>query len=305
MTQEIQRIPDVSSMPISAEPSSALVAISGQREVAEVQAAIFLARQFPRDPAKARDQILISCQRPGLAQGAMYTYARGGTNITGPSIRLAEAIAQIWGNMQVGVRELEQREGVSTMEAFAWDMETNTKQTKTFQVKHTRYTKKGSYNLEDPRDIYERVANDGARRLRACILGLIPGDIVEDAVEECKKTLTVKFEATPARIKAMAEAFAQFGVTKEQIEKRIQRKLDAIEPAQMVNLHNIHNSLKDGMSGVADWFEVEGTEEPQKAGNEGLKDKLKGQKAETKEEENARIKAAFGDDAVPPAEPQA
>ena len=42
----------------------------------------------------------------------------------------------------------------------------------------------------DPRDIYEMVANQGARRLRACILGIIPGDVVGASVEECQKTLT-------------------------------------------------------------------------------------------------------------------
>ena len=82
----------------------------------------------------------------------MYSYSRGGTEVTGPSIRAAETLAQCWGNIQFGVRELEQRGAESTVEAFAWDIETNTRQVKVFQVPHLRYTKKGSYRLEDPRD---------------------------------------------------------------------------------------------------------------------------------------------------------
>jgi len=50
--------------------------------------------------------------------------------------QLAEALAQAWGNMQFGVRELEQRKGESIIEAFAWDVETNTKQLKIFTVPH-------------------------------------------------------------------------------------------------------------------------------------------------------------------------
>ena len=48
---------------------------------------------------------------------AAISYARGGTEITGSSIRLAEAIVQNWQNVQFGIRELEQWFGESTIEA--------------------------------------------------------------------------------------------------------------------------------------------------------------------------------------------
>src|SRR5574340_307348 len=235
---------------------SAMVVATTQREMAEVQAAIILAKRFPRDLKLAIDRIVTTCQRPALAESAIYTYAKGGTEITGPSIRLAEAIAQLYGNLQFGIRELEQRNGESTVEAFAWDVETNTRQVKVFQVKHIRHTKKGSYALEDPREIYEMTANQGARRLRACILGIIPGDIVEMAVDECEKTMKAKADTGPEAIKKLIEAFTAIGVTKEQIEKRIQRRIDTITAAQVVGLRKVYNSLKDGMSTKSVWFEV-------------------------------------------------
>lgn len=226
-----------------------------QREIAEVQAAMAIAKRFPRNQAKALDRILVACQRPTLAESALYSYARGGTDITGPSIRLAEVAAQQWGNITFGIRELDQRTGESTVEAFAWDLETNTRQTKTFQVKHYRHTKKGGYNLSDPRDIYELVANQGARRLRACILGIIPGDIIEAAVQECESTLKAKADISPEAVKKMVEVFAPYGVTKEMLETRIQRKLEGITPAQIISLRKVYNSLKDGMSKSLDWFD--------------------------------------------------
>ncbi len=260
--------------PIVARPQmQALVEVEQQRAMAEVQSAIVLAKKFPRNPIESMDRIATACQRPGLAEQALYSYARGGTEITGPSIRLAEAIAQNWGNVQFGVKELEQRSGESTVEAFAWDMESNVRQIKVFQVKHTRHTKKGSYRLEDPRDIYEAVANQGARRLRACILGIIPGDVIDAAVTQCEGTLKAKADTSEAAMKKLVEAFRAFGVTKEQIEKRIQRRLDTITPAQLIQLRKIYNSLKDGMSTVPDWFEM--PQAPQ-TGNEDLKNKLKG-----------------------------
>lgn len=256
---------------------NAATMVAQTREMAEAIAAMQMAKMCPRDVVAARDRILNSCTRPKLAEGACYTYSRGGTDVTGPSIRLAEMLAQNWGNMSFGIRELEQRNGESTCEAFAWDMETNARQTKVFQVPHIRHTKKGDTRLTDPRDIYELVANNGARRLRACILGVIPGDIVEEAVEACDRTLATRFEVTPERLKKMLEAFAQYGVTKEQIEARVQCHVDAIKPAQLANLGKIINSIKDGMSKAEDWFEkpaekpAAGDAKPKKSLRDALK----------------------------------
>ncbi len=266
---------------IAARPTGNAVAQSDQqRAIAEVQAAMMIARMNPRDPIVAMDRILNACARPTLADSAVYTYSRGGADISGPSIRLAEAMAQAWGNMQFGIRELDQRNGESTVQAFAWDVETNTRREVTFQVPHVRYTRQGSKRLEDPRDIYEMVANQGARRLRACILAVIPGDVTEAAVIQCETTMKTKADTSPEAMQKMVSAFEPFGVTREQIEKRIQRRLDAIQPAQVVSLKKIYASLRDGMSVAADWFEA--VEAPQGDGaqttTDALKDKLRNRK---------------------------
>ncbi len=261
--------------PVATKPQgAAFIEVEQQRAISEVQGAIVLAKRYPRNPIEAMDRILVACQRPGLAEQALYSYARGGTEITGPSIRLAEAIAQNWSNIQFGIKELDQRNGESTVEAFAWDVETNVKQVKVFQAKHERHTKKGNYRLEDPRDIYEAVANQGARRLRACILGIIPGDVIDAAVGQCEQTLKAKADTSPEALKKLVNAFSAYKVTKEQIEKRIQRRLDTITAAQLVQLRKVYNSLKDGMSSPADWFEMDAAvEAPDKAAS--LKDKVR------------------------------
>lgn len=241
---------------IAARPSGNAVAQSDQqRAIAEVQAAMMIARANPRDPIVAMDRILNACTRPTLANAAVYTYNRGGSDVSGPSIRLAEAMAQAWGNMQFGIRELDQRHGESTVQAFAWDVETNTRREVTFQVPHLRYTRSGAKRLEDPRDIYEMVANQGARRLRACILAVIPGDVTEAAVAQCETTMHTTADTSPEAIAKLVGAFEAFGVVKEQIEKRIQRRMDAIQPAQVVSLRKVYASLRDGMSAAADWFD--------------------------------------------------
>jgi hypothetical protein len=233
----------------------ALASIAASREVEEVRAAMVIARTFPRDHMQAMDRLLNACTRPSLAEAGLYTYSRGGSDVSGPSIRLAEAAAQCWGNIQFGIREIEQKDGESVVEVYAWDIETNTRPNKTFHVPHERHTRRGVQRLTDPRDIYELVANQGARRLRACILSVIPGDVIEAAVAQCRVTMAASADTSPEAQKALLESFAEFGVTKAQIEKRIQRRIDAIQPAQVVMLRGVYRSLKDGMSKAADWFE--------------------------------------------------
>jgi hypothetical protein len=237
-------------------PTNAVAAAQQQREVAEVQGAIAVAQRFPRDPVSAMSRILNACTRPTLAEHAVYTYARGGQDVSGPSIRLAEAIAQEWGNLQFGIRELEARAGESTVEAFAWDVERNVRRVVAFQVAHERHTRQGVKKLTDPRDIYELVANQGARRMRACVLAVIPGDVVEAAVRQCEVTLKAKVEVTPELIASLVEKFKPFGVDKAAIERRIQRSLDAITPAQVVQLGKVFNSLRDGMAQASEFFDI-------------------------------------------------
>lgn len=242
---------------IAPASNNAIANAEAERSIQEVQAAMIIAKKFPRNTVEAMDRILNACTRESLANTALYSYPRGGQEITGPSIRLAEALAQEWGNIQFGIRELSSENGVSTVEAFAWDVQTNTRQVKVFQVGHTRYAHGQLKKLTDPRDIYEMVANQGARRLRACILGVIPGDVTEAAVNQCELTQKNSVDVTPDTIKAMVSAFEEnYGVTQQMIEKRIGKRAEAINASQLLGLRKIYQSLKDAMSKPADWFDV-------------------------------------------------
>jgi hypothetical protein len=239
----------------AATENNTMGAVASAGEIARVQAQLVYAASRERDPKKAVDRMLTAFQRTSLASVGLYQYARRGSNITGLSIRAAEAMAMAWGNMDFGLRELEQKQGESTIEAFAWDLETNVRRSVVFKVPHYRDTKAGRKKLEDSRDIYELVANQGSRRVRACILAVLPRDIQETVENQIAETMKASFTITPEYLKGWLNAFARFGVTKEQIEKRIQRDYQSITPAQMVGLVNIYNSLKDGIGQVSDFFE--------------------------------------------------
>ncbi len=227
-----------------------------QRAMSEVYTSFMIAKQFPRDQIKNMDKILQACTRMGLAEVALYSYAKGGTEITGPTIRIAEALAQGWGNIHYGWKELSQQNGRSTIYAFATDLESNNISDLTFDVPHTRYTKKGTYKLEDPREIYEHLANQAARRLRKCILSVMPGDVIESALNQCELTLVSKADLSPENIKKMVSLFEQYSITLEMLEKKIQRRMDSINAAQMISLRKIYNSLKDGLATPSSFFDM-------------------------------------------------
>jgi hypothetical protein len=242
------------------------------RELAETQVKYLMAERFPRNEVAAMDRILNAFTRPMLAEKAQYQFARGGTDIAGPSIRAAEAMAQQWGNLETGWRELSR--GVdalgvnySEVEAFCVDLQARNPKRIGFIVRHWRDTKSGGYKLKDERDIYELCANQAMRRLRACILASIPGDVTEAAMQQAEVTLRSKADTSPEAMAKMLEAFAQFGVGKEHIEKRIQRRLDAITPAQVVTLKRIYASLRDEMSAPSEWFEMGEAAQPGDAGS--------------------------------------
>tara|TARA_R100000655_G_scaffold15789_6_gene34840 strand:- start:395 stop:1216 length:822 start_codon:yes stop_codon:yes gene_type:complete len=254
MSNEIQKIEN----PMGVAPDHGVIGQeSSAHAMAEVQAQVVMAKQFPRDSIKAVDNILNECTRPALAESSAYAYPRGGQRITGPSIRLAEAVARHWGNLEFGIKELDQKNGESSVIAFCWDLENNVRESKTFKVRHIRNTRNGDKKLTDSRDIYELVANQGARRLRACILGVIPGDVIEAAEKQCAITLNASADLSKEGIQKLLKAFEKFEVTKEHIEKNIGCHIKSINAAQVVNLRSIYNSLNDGMSKNYDWFDIE------------------------------------------------
>lgn len=228
------------------------------RTIEEVKGAIMVAKLCPRNEDMAVEKIMKACQRRTLAETALYEYERGGTPIEGPSIRLAEAAIMHWGNAQYGVRSIESSETETTYEVFAWDVENNVRASRVFTVEHVRVSKKGGrQKLEDPRDIYEVVMSQAARRLRACILEIIPGDVIDAAVEACKRTLLLNAGPTTKeeRLQKMLEAFAEFGIGQAMIEKKYNCKLEAISESQIVRLRSIYQAIKDGFTKPENQFE--------------------------------------------------
>ena len=262
----------------------ALAAMTSNAAVTSVLASIWIAKQFPRDLAEVTARMNQACSRLTLAQSATYALPRGGTTVEGPSIRLAEALIGAWRNAEAGWKELGRHwdpkgaDGkgcmVSECVAFCFDKETNVRREISFTVNHTR--DKNEYEggkkvmkrvaLESERDVYELCANMASRRLRACILQVLPGWLTEEALEVVGRTLeSGDKRSLPDMIRSMEAKFREYGVTRAQLEKNLGHVLEETTKPEIIRLGKVFNSIAEGLVRVKDVFprdEQSQTKEP-------------------------------------------
>lgn len=222
MTSAIDRI-TTPNVPTPATLGQA-TAIEQSRAIAEVQAAVVAAKQMPRDIDRALADMRRSCAQRALAERAFYNFPRAGGAVTGPSISLARDLARCWGNIQYGVAELrrDDAQGISEMQAFAWDVETNTRSAQIFIVPHKRDKRGGAEAITDLRDIYENNANQGARRVREAIFAVLPTWFTEEAQDLCRRTLAgVTGDELASRIDKAVKAFERRGITLHQLVQKV------------------------------------------------------------------------------------
>jgi hypothetical protein len=235
-------------------------AIEQARAMAEVHAAMLISREMPRSIQTAISEMQQSCSQMALANRASYRFPRAGGAVTGPSVYLARELARCWGNIQHGITELRRDDeyGQSEMQAWAWDVQLNTRSSSTFIVPHKRDKKGGAERLTDMRDIYENNANNGARRLREAIFSVIPDWFVEQAIEVCSQTLKEGGGVPlPQRVSRAIKAFEGFGVSKLQLEQKVGRPTDDWNEYDVAQLTVIYTSLQRREVSVADEFPEE------------------------------------------------
>jgi len=96
------------------------------QDAASVNSQVATARQFPRNLSRAKANInALVVMDKDTATACGYAVPRDGKNVTGPSVHLANIVAQAYGNIRVETKVVEIGEKTVTCQATAWDMETN------------------------------------------------------------------------------------------------------------------------------------------------------------------------------------
>lgn len=233
---------------VTSDQITQATAVEQARAVAEVQAAIIVAQQNPRNEDWAVEQMRRSCSRLALASRAFYTVPNRGS---GPSITLATELARIWQNVDYGVHELRRDDlaHMSEIRAFAWDQQTNVRTTRTFQVPHARMKKVNGKQTREPlydlTDVYLNNQNIGARAVRECIFKILPTWFTEEAQDLCRQTLeNGEGEPLADRINKMISAFEGIGVTVDQLEQQISRPRSKWNATDVAEFGIVYKSIQ-------------------------------------------------------------
>jgi hypothetical protein len=232
-----------------------VTAVEQARAVAEVAAAVQVAQQFPRDLDRVRQDMRAACESHDLASQAFYAVKNRGE---GPSVHLARELATIWGNFQSGTHELhrDDQAGQSEVQAFAWDVQTNSRSSRTFISPHQRMRGGQRTDLVDLTDVYLNNQNVGARALRECIFAALPKWYLNEAERICKDTLQRGTgEPVATRAQKAVTAFARLNVTEAQLVARVGAPVAEWMPEDIASLEVVFRSLQRGETTVDEQFD--------------------------------------------------
>lgn len=284
-----------------AETASTAVAA---RERASIEARYLVALRHPRNPDDARVRLLKRCESPRFAEAAEYSKpVGGGKKATGGSIRLMEEGARQWGNIDVQSMVVFDDEERRIIRVTATDLESNYPVSldvileKTVERRNPRQGDEvlGSRINSKGEKVYRIVADEDAfivkqgagvaKARRECIRAILPGDLVDEALERCAHTRRSEVKKDPsAARKRISDSFFALGVMPQQLCDYLgKQSLEAVTDAELEVLRATYTAIKEGET---TWAEVaaEKSPAPEKPdttakGTEGLKARLDAKKA--------------------------
>ena len=276
----------------SMEPaSSEATKIEQTRAFGEVVVQAELAKRFPREMDTVFKRIDEAFElSPALIAASKFNFPKGGKDVIGYTIQFARAVASCVGNIHYSVKELSMSDDRTEMLVYAWDLETNAMQTRSFIVRHRRYGASNPKELKNERDIYENNANVGGRRVRECILGVLPASAVKYAEKRVEELLQRAFP--PEKQKAYAlkniERFEGIGVTREMIIKnRGNRPPETWTKNDLAALSNYWDTIEKGISSKEEIFSPDSQPAEEQSG--GLAEKLKNANGNQKADEDPTV----------------
>ena len=250
----------------------------------EIQVAAVLAKKFPRDEAKCREELMAVCKLSEFAgsiddptvPAAYYSYERGKKKVgdewipnivSGPSVKLAREAARIFGNIRDGFLITHDDEEDRSVVGSAWDLQKNLSihGSDSFKKLIQRRQKEGGTKWEtaNERDLRELTTRRAAILIRNSLLGLFPGYLINQAVKICKETVSraqsgETTQTLAQRIDRMIGKFSYYKITKKQIATYLHKPISKCTDDDLANLFGIYESIKDNMISFSEREEMFG-----------------------------------------------
>jgi hypothetical protein len=234
----------------------------------ELESIMEMSARMPRDELARHGAIIASAKRPELAAAAQYRFKRGGSTVTGISVKGARPIRTLWQYMISGYRILRMEPKGAYIEGFCHDVQNGVIERVPGYVRFMQQRKRDFGDGErteweevtDERDRRELLAKGGAIVERNAILGVIPPDVLEDFKKACNATnAAVASKELGANrkqtIASLIAAYGELGVVPEMLAQKIGNVIDEITPEQLAELRVIYRSITGEGRPVSEFFE--------------------------------------------------
>jgi hypothetical protein len=188
--------------------------------MAEADQRVATAKKYPRSITEfMRRAIERATIDEETAATMWFSLPRGGKQIEGPSIRLAEVCFGAWKNSQAGTRVIAVEEKMVRVAGMAWDMEDNTYLTD--EVTRRITNRDGKRFNDDMIQTTIRATASIARR--NAIFGIVPRAYVNKIMQAAKQAALGK-GTMEQRVTKIKEEWALLGANQDQVLKLIHRK---------------------------------------------------------------------------------
>jgi hypothetical protein len=236
------------------EPINALEAISR----AEIDIQIATAKKYPRSIAHVKAEMLdIVLLDEETAGACFYSLPRGGKNIQGPSIRLAEIALSCFGNVRAGSRIIElDADGkfpAVTIQAVCHDLQKNV--AVSIEKRRRIVGKKSHGGIIDEDDINLAANAASAIALRDAIFKVVPGALIRPVFDAARKVAIGDARTLSDRRQRAIEAFTKMGVSIERVLASVGKtKVDEINLEDLEVLLGMFTAIKEGTTTIESAF---------------------------------------------------
>ena len=202
------------------------------------------AKKWPRSITRALEEAeTLACQDEKTAETMYYVLPRSGDDIIGPSVRLAEVMSHVWGNIAVAAEPLDEGKTHLVAEGTCWDMERNV--FVRIRVKR-RITKSSGARYSD--DMIGQTANAATSvAFRNAVFHGIPRVYVDRIYRKAMAASVGNVKTVEAKRTAAMEYFGEKGYQPEQIYALLKVEgLEDIGVEEIIRLRGIVNAVKGG-----------------------------------------------------------
>ncbi|PCJ18285.1 MAG: hypothetical protein COA96_16835 [SAR86 cluster bacterium] len=259
---------------------------------AEIDGQVATAHAYPRDPVKAEEQMTaMVVATPEVAGECYYSLprkSRDGSNqtITGPGVRLAEIMAQTWGNIRIACRPPVIGAREVMVEYAAHDLQSN--YATTGSVTMGIVTSNGSRYGDDM--IRMTCMATTAKARRNAIFAVVPGTMVRRLCDSAIVKATGGDSPLEERVTNAMKHFRAMRISDDRILAAVGRsKIGDLNNDNLAALRGLATAIQDKHTTIDESFPPVDEDKPK--GTQAVKEKLKVKSGKGVAKKDAKPKA--------------